>query len=162
MHARQTIREAIATILATTPTNWQKVLQTRISTTLQVWPYLKVYAVDEQSSRDLIHQVGNYDRAATIHVVGMLKIPGTGDGSGNMETVEDRMDDLSAEAETKLTFTALKAVVAKVETLALQSTSMEIVTIEYDDGSNSISHAEVTQVWSVTYSTKEGLPETLI
>ena len=159
MHARQTIREAIATILATTPTNWASVLQTRIATTRQIWPFLMVYAVDESAEQLLIHPVGIYDRTATIHVVGMLKMPGTGDGSGNMETVEDRMDALSAEVETKLTNATLKASVAKVQTLALQSTGMEIV-INDEDGS--ISHAAVTQVWSVTYATTEGLPETLI
>ena len=86
-------------------------------------------------------------------------MPGTGDGSGNMETVEDRMDALSAEVETKLTDATLKASLAKVQTLALQSTSMEIV-INDEDGT--ISHAAVTQVWGVTYATTEGLPETLI
>ena len=159
MHARQTIREAIATILATTPTNWASVLQTRIATTRQIWPFLMVYAVEEQSEQTLIHPVGIYDRTATIHVVGMLKMPGTGDGTGNMETVEDRMDALAAEVETKLTKATLKASVTKAHTLSLQSTGMEIV-INDEDGS--ISHAAVTQVWSVTYATTEGLPETLI
>jgi len=159
MHARQTIREAIATILTATPTNWSSVLQTRIATSRQIWPFLMVYAVDESTEQMLIHPVGIYDRTATIHVVGMLKMPGTGDGSGNMETVEDRMDALSAEVETKLTNATLKASVAKVQTLALQSTSMEIVT---DEDESTVSHAAVTQVWSVTYATTEGLPETLI
>lgn len=159
MHVRQTIREAVATILATTPTNWASVLQTRIATTRQVWPFLMVYAVDEATEQLLIHPTGIYDRTATIHVVGMLKVPGTGDGSGNMETVEDRMDALSAEVETKLTNATLKAVVAKTQSLALQSTSMEIV---LNDEDGSISHAAVTQAWVVTYATAEGLPETLI
>ncbi len=159
MHARQTIREAIATILATAPTNWSSVLQTRIATTRQVWPFLMVYAVEESAEQLLIHPTGIYDRTATIHIVGMLKMPGTGDGSGNMETVEDRMDALSSEVETKLTNATLKASVSKTQLLALQSTSMEIV-INDEDGS--ISHAAVTQVWSVAYSTSEGAPETLI
>lgn len=158
-HARQTIREAIATILATTPTNWASVLQTRMVTPRQIWPFLMVYAVEEQSEQMLIHPGGIYDRSATIHVVGMLKMPGTGDGTGNMETVEDRMDALAAEVETKLTKASLKALVAKVHTLALQSTGMEIV-VNDEDGS--ISHAAVTQVWNVTYATTEGLPEVLI
>jgi len=159
MHARQTIRDAIATILATTPTNWASVLQTRIVTQRQVWPFLMVYVVDEQAEQMLIHPAGIYDRTATFHVVGMLKMPGTGDGSGNMETVEDRIDSLCAEVETKLTNATLTAAVAKAKTLSLQSTSMEIV---LNDEENSVSHAAVTQVWSVSYDTVEGLPETLI
>lgn len=159
MHARQTIREAIAAILATTPTNWGSVLQTRIATQRQIWPFLMVYVVDESAEQMMIHPAGIYDRTATIHIVGMLKMPGTGDGSGNMETVEDRMDAMSAEIETKLTNATLTAITPKAKTLSLQSTSMEVV-INDEDGS--ISHAAVTQVWGVTYDTVEGLPETLI
>jgi hypothetical protein len=159
MHARQTIREAIATILATTPTNWVSVLQTRIATQRQIWPFLMVYVVDEQTEQMLIHPAGIYDRSATIHIVGMLKMPGTGDGTGSTETVEDRMDALCAEVETKLTNATLTAVTPKAKTLSLQSTSMEIVLSDED---SNISHAAVTQVWSVTYVTTEGLPETLI
>lgn len=159
MHARQTIREGIATILATTPTNWESVLQTRIATDRQIWPFLMVYVVDEQSEQLLIHPAGIYDRTATVHIVGMLKMPGTGDGSGSMETVEDRMDALSAEIETKLTNTTLKAVVQKAKTLSLQSTNMEI---NMANEENPVSHAAVTQVWTVSYDTTEGLPETLI
>jgi hypothetical protein len=159
MHARQTIREAIATILKTTPTNWGSVIETRIATQRQIWPFLMVYVVDEQAEQLLMHPVGIYDRSATIHIVGMLKMPGTGDGSGNMETVEDRMDALSAEIETKLTNATLRTAVPLAKTLSLQSTSMELVLTDED---SSVSHAAVTQVWTVTYDTTEGLPETLI
>lgn len=159
MHARQTIREAVASILATTPINWASVLQTRIATTRQIWPFLMVYATDEQAEQVLIHPVGLYDRTVTINVAGMLKMPGTGDGSGNMETVEDRMDAIAAEIETKLTNTSLKTAVPKVQTLALQSTDMEIV-VNDEDGS--VSHAALTLAFVITYTTNEGLPEILI
>lgn len=159
MHARQTIREAIASILATTPINWASVLQTRIVTTRQIWPFLMIYADDEQAEQVLIHPVGIYDRTATIRIEGMLKMPGTGDGSGNMETIEDRMDAMAAEIETKLTNTTLKSAIAKAQSCDLQSTTMEIIT---NDDDNSISHSVITQIWRVQYSTAEGAPETLI
>ena len=158
-HARQTIREAIGTLLATTPTNWGKVFETRIVTSRQVWPFLMVFVGDESVDSLLIHPVSIYDRSLTVNIVGMLKMPGTGDGSGSTETVEDRMDAMAAEIETKLTLSTLQAVVPKVKTLALQSTSMEVITNETD---GSISHAEITQSWALSYDTAEGLPETLI
>ena len=159
-HARQTIREAIGTILAVaTPTNWAKVYETRVTTSRQIWPLLMVFATDETAERMGIGSTGIYDKSVNISIVGMLKMPGTGDGTSMAETVEDRMDAMAAEIETKLTITTLTAIVAKAKTLALQSTGMDVVTNEAD---GSISHAELTQVWQVTYDTAEGAPETLI
>ena len=160
MHARQTIREAIATVLAAaTPTNWGKVFETRLVTSRQVMPFLIVYASDETATSLLIHPSSIYDRMLTINIVGMLKMPGTGDGTSMTETIEDRMDAMSAEIETKLTNTSLQAIVAKAKALQLQSTAMEVVVNETD---GSISHAELTQTWVVSYDTVEGAPEVLI
>jgi hypothetical protein len=158
-HARQTIREAVASILATTPTAWAKVYETRIATQRQVWPFLMVFVTDEAATPLLIHPANIIDRTATVQVVGMLKMPGTGDGTGMTETVEDRMDVMAAEVETKLTTTALQAVVAGAKSLALVTTSMDVITSETD---GSISHAELTMTWQVSYDTAEGAPETLI
>lgn len=158
-HARQTIREAVATVLAATPTNWGKVFETRLVPNRQVMPFLIVYASDETSAAMMIHPSNIYDRVLTVNVVAMLKMPGTGDGSSMTETVEDRMDVVAAEIETKLTTTALGAIVSKAKTLELKSTAMEVVVNETD---GSISHAELTQTWAITYNTVEGAPETLI
>jgi len=158
-HARQQVREAIATLLATTPTNWSMVLQTRLVTPRQVWPFLMVYVTDESAEQMLIHPSGIYDRSAQLNIVGMLKMPGMGNGTGDSETVEDRMDAMAAEIETKLTLSTVQAALAKVKTISLQTSGMEIV-INEDDGS--VSHAVLTQVWAVTYDTVEGSPETLI
>lgn len=158
-HARQTIREAIATVLSTAPTNWVKVFETRIVTSRQVMPFLIVYASDEACTSMLMHPASIYDRTITIQITAMLKMPGTGDGTGMTETVEDRMDVVAAEIETKLTRTSLTAIVPKVKTLELQSTAMEVVVNEAD---GNISHAELTQTWVVTYDTAEGAPEVLI
>lgn len=159
MHARQTIREAIATILRTSPTNWVSVLETRVVPSRQIWPFLMVHPTDEQESPILIHPSNIYDRTLNISIIGMLKMPGTGDGTGNTETIEDRMDAVAAEIETKLTNTTLRASVSLVKELYLVNTSMDVVTNEED---GSISHATLTQSWTVRYHTAEGSPETLI
>lgn len=158
MHARQTVREAIATLLAATPSNWGMVLQTRLVTPRQVWPFLMVYVTEEAVDSLLIHPASIYDRTAQVNVVGMLKMPGMGNGSGDSETVEDRMDAMAAEIETKLTTATLTAAQPKVKTIALQTSGMEIV-VNDEDGT--VSHAVLTQVWQVSYVTAEGSPETL-
>ncbi len=159
MHARQTVREAIASLLAATPSNWSTVLQTRLVTQRQVWPFLMVYVTDESVDSMLIHPTSIYDRTAQVNVVGMLRMPGMGNGTGDSETVEDRMDAMAAEIETKLTAATLTASVNKVKTVALQSSSMEIVVNEED---GTVSHAVLTQIWQVSYVTAEGSPETLV
>lgn len=94
-----------------------------------------------------------YSRDVTISVNGMLKLPGTGD----TYTIEDRMDECAAEIESKLTQSALRTELSQVHTLALTSTSMEVI-LE-DDG---IDHAEVILQWRIGYSTLEGFPATLL
>lgn len=154
-HARQTIREAVATILSVTPSNWVSVLQTRIATSRQIWPFIQVFVTDETSTQLLIHQTGLYDRFLSISVVGMLKMPGTG-GDSDKETIEDRMDALCLEVETKMTRSALGAIVANAKTLSLTSTMMEIALDEADQ----VSHGVVTLVYEVSYNTVEGSPGT--
>jgi hypothetical protein len=88
-----------------------------------------------------------------LSVAGMLRLPGTGD----TYTIEDKMDEVAAEIETKLTQSALREEVMQVGSLALVSTSMEVIIEE--DG---VDHAEVITSWRVGYSTLEGSPETLI
>lgn len=158
-HARQQVREAIAALLAATPSNWSTVLQTRLATSRQVWPFLMVYVTDESAEQILIHPGGLYDRVASINIVGMLKMPGMGNGSGDGETVEDRMDAMASEIETKLTVSTITATLPKIKTLTLSSSNMEIVVNE-DDGS--VSHAVLTQVWQASYDTAEGSPETMV
>ena len=156
-HARQTIREAAAGLLAATPTNWNKVYETRIASSRQVWPYLMVFDTEETSSQATVNSSGIYQRSMTLSIVGMLKLPGTGDGTGMTETIEDRMDTVAAEIETKLTLSALAAV-CKVQFVELQSTSKDVITTENND----ISHAEITTTWSIGYYTSEGYPSTLL
>lgn len=152
-HARQTIREAIATLLRNTPTNWGSVLETRLQSTRQEWPYVMVFADSETSNAMTVHAPTVYSRSLTIFVVGMLRLPGTGD----VQTVEDLMDDLAVEVETKLTSTTLRAIVSKVEAVELVATKMDVI-LEVDG----IDHAEVHMTWRVQYATAEGAASTLI
>lgn len=152
-HARKIIRSAIATILKTSPSNWSSVSESRIQSTRQQWPYLLVFADGETSESMTLTLPMPYERDVTISIVGLLRLPGTGD----TYTVEDKMDSLAAEIETKLTTTTLRAAVSRVQSVMLVASKMDVI-LE-DDG---IDHAELNQTWQISYSTLEGIPEILI
>lgn len=152
-HGRKEIRSAIATILRATPTAWKSVAESRIESQRQIWPYLMVFAESETSEADVVNNPSIYGRTVNITVAGMLRLPGTGDTI----TIEDSMDTMAAEIETKLTQTTLRASVTTLKSLELVSSSMAVIIEE--DG---INHAELNMTWRVIYWTTEGLPETLI
>lgn len=152
-HARKTIRSAIATILKSSPTNWQSVTETRIQSPRQVWPYLMVFAESDVATPLSVNLPGMYDREITIAIVGLLRLP----GSGDTYTIEDKMDAVAAEIETKLTTATLRAAVPKVQILSLRSSKMDVILED-----NGVDHAQVHQTWTVMYSNTEGLPEALI
>jgi len=152
-HGRKTIRSAIATLLATTPSAWSQVVETRIQSSRQIWPYLMVFAESEDSDDTVVNMGGIYSRNLVVSVVGLLRLPGTGD----TQTIEDKMDTMAAEIETKLTHTTLSATVSAVKSVSLIASRMDVI-IE-DDG---IDHAELNLSWRVNYYTAEGSPETLI
>lgn len=152
-HGRKTIRSAIATILATTPSAWSQVIETRIQSPRQIWPYLMVFAESEDSDDSVVDLGGIYSRNLLVSVVGLLRLPGTGD----TQTIEDKMDTMAAEIETKLTYTALKTTVSAVQGLTLIASRMDVILEE--DG---VDHAELNLTWRVNYYTAEGSPETLI
>jgi hypothetical protein len=152
-HARNTIRSAIAAILSAAPTAWSSVSESRIQSSRQIWPYVMVFTDDDSSDALLIHPTNIYERNLSVSVVGLLRLPGTGD----TYTIEDKMDDLAAEVETTLTRASLKVVVPKIQSLVLKSTSMNVV-IEPDG----VDHGEVHMNWEVSYATAEGAPSVLI
>lgn len=152
-HARKTIRNAVATILKTSPSNWSSVAESRIQSTRQQWPYLMVFADSETSEAVTMTLPMPYERDVTISIVGLLRLPGTGD----TYTIEDKMDAVAAEIETKLTTATLRAAVSKVQSVMLVASKMDVILEE--DG---IDHAELNQTWQVSYSTLEGLPESFI
>lgn len=153
-HARQQIREAAATALRVTPSTWGQVFETRIPSSRAVMPYLMTFAPDDAPDAATIDQPGIYLRDATLIVAGRLRLPGNND----TETIEDRMDALAAEVETKLTFAALIAALPLVKSLRLGPTEAVVVTDEQD----APQYAEVTLQFTARYATAEGAPETLI
>jgi hypothetical protein len=112
-----------------------------------------VFAESDSSDPTTVSDPCVYGRELSISIVGMLRLPGTGD----TYTVEDRMDEVSAEIETKLTQSALRDSVPQVQSLSLVSTVMEVI----EDGEGNY-HAEVTTSWRVGYSTLEGSPGSLL
>lgn len=153
-HARQQIREQIASVLKATPITYKAVFETRIAPSRAVMPFLLIFASDESAEQMLIHPVGMYDRSVTINIIAALKMPGTGNGTSHTQTIEDSMDAVSVEIETKLT----AAAITKAKTLSLTGTRMEVI---LNDQDGTVSHAELTQTWVATYDTVEGLPEIL-
>lgn len=153
MHARQQIREAVATVLSRNPVAWKhdSVTQTRIPATRQIWPYLMVFAESETSGQLTVNDPAVYEREVTITVAGMLKMP------TDTSIIEDKMDECAAEIEKKLTQSALRNELQQIQSLTLISTSMEVV--QEEDG---IDHGEVITSWRISYSTLEGSPDVLI
>ncbi|SEN70941.1 hypothetical protein SAMN05216404_106153 [Nitrosospira multiformis] len=150
-HARQQIREAVAAVLSRNPVPWKTVTKTRIPATMQIWPYLMVFAESESSSQLTVNDPCVYEREVTITVAGMLKLP------TNTSIIEDKMDECAAEIEQKLTQSTLRNELQQIQSLTLISTSMEVV--QEEDG---IDHGEVITSWRISYSTLEGSPDTLI
>ncbi len=153
-HARQVIREKAALLLATTPTTWVSVLETRVPTKRQVYPYLMVYSDGEAVDNLTEDDPTVLQRDMNIVIVGMLRMP----GGHETITIEDKLDAVAAEIETKLDFAALQAVVPKLHGLFLNSTEMSVVVTPDEQ----IDHAEIIQVWTARYYTLDGAPEVLI
>lgn len=154
-HVRQQIREAVTTLLnASTHSKWTRAYETRIPSARQVWDYIMVYPSDEPVVAELIHSPNIYTREMTLNVIGMLKMPGNTD----TQTIEDKMDAMAVDIETRLTFSALSAVVSGVEAFYLVSSSMDVIVTDDDK----VDHAELSTVWRVGYSTAEGAPQTFI
>jgi len=153
-HARQTIREGAAALLKVSPSTYSSVQESRVPSSRQIWPYLLVFADAEVS--DLLTEdiPGILSRSMQLVIVGMLRMPGNGD----TQTIEDKMDAMTAELETKLSFSTLQAAVGAVKGMTLTGTTMEVVLTPEE----AISHAEVTQVWQVDYYTADGSPEALL
>jgi hypothetical protein len=152
MHARKQIRDAVATLLNASPVNWQLVTPSRIASSRQVWPYLMVFADGETSEPITVTEPMVSQRSLSVAVVGMLRLPGTGD----TQTVEDRMDALAEEVETKLTTAAVRGLIA-INSCSLVSTVMDVFIEE-----ESVDHAEIKLVYNIVYTTLDGAPSALI
>src|SRR3990167_8668209 len=146
-HVRQQIREAVATLLKVSPSTWGPVFETRIPTSRAVMPFLMVFADGESVDSISVNSPGVYFRDLNIVVAGRLKLPGNND----TETVEDRMDALASEVETKLSFSALLSTMTQLKGIRLASTEMVVVI----DDQDSPQYAEVTLAFVARYVTAE-------
>jgi hypothetical protein len=153
-HARQKIREAVAALLKVTPTKWGPVFETRIPTGRAVMPYLMVFADGEAAESISANMPGIYLRDLNIAVAGRLKLPGNND----TQTVEDRMDAVAAEVESKLAFSALLAALPQIKSIRLTNTEMVVVI----DDQDSPQYAEVTLSYVMQDATAAAAPTTLI
>jgi hypothetical protein len=153
-HARQQIREAAATLLKVSPSTWGQVFETRIPSSRAVMPYLMIFSDGEVIDPSTVNLPDAYQRDLNLVVAGRLRLPGNND----TETVEDRMDALAVEVETKLKFSALLLTLTQIKSLRLVTTEMVVVTDEQD----APQYAEVTLSFVAQYFTAEGAPETLI
>jgi hypothetical protein len=115
-----------------------------------------VFVESETSQAATVNDPCNYERELILSVVGMLRLPGTGD----KESIEDRMDEVSAEIETKLTQDTLRSKIM-VGSLEMLSSGMAVIEGEGEDGRLTY-HAEITLSFRIGYSTLEGSPDSLI
>ena len=153
-HARQQVREAVATLLKVSPVTWGPVFETRIPSSRAVLPYLLVFSDGESVEAISVNSPGVYLRDLNVIVAGRLRLPGNND----TETVEDKMDALASEVETKLSFSAMVATLSQLKSIRLASTEMSVIVNE-DDAPQ---YAEVTLAFVAQYATAEAAPTTLI
>ena len=153
-HARQQIREAVATLLKVSPATWGPVFETRIPSSRAVLPYLMVFSDGESADQISVNSPCVYLRDLNLVVAGRLRLPGNND----TETIEDRMDALAAEVETKLGFSSLLTTLSQLKSIRLTSTEMNVIVNE-DDAPQ---YAEVTLAFVAQYATTEAAPTVLI
>lgn len=154
-HARKTIRNAIAALLNAAPAHptrtWRTAFETRAPQKRRVHPYLTIHVEQEPAEPLTVDAPVIVSREAMVVIRGYLQI-------SSKETAEDSMDAMSADIETRLTGTALRAAVSGVKTFYLVGTEMELT----EEEDKQIAEAILTQTWLVQYATSEGSPETLI
>lgn len=152
-HARQQIRDAVATLLNAAPSSYRRAYNTRIQPMQQVWPYLLVWIGTESVTLETIHPGVLLNRVAILTVEARLQVL-----QRETETMESRMDEIAAEIETTLTVSALQAIV-DVKDISLADSSFDVV---MNDEDGSISFALLTMNFAVNYYTVDGSPEILV
>jgi len=152
-HAREQVRSAVVTLLNTSPTAYRRAYNTRIPPQQQVWPYLMVWAESESIPDRTIHPSSMQMREMVLVVEARVQLP-----QRETEEMENQMDDVSAEIETKLTLTALQTALPKVESFILTDTRLELA-VDQDDVP---SYGAVVMNYQISYATVEGTPGTLI
>ncbi|MCG7984734.1 MAG: hypothetical protein JAY90_18530 [Candidatus Thiodiazotropha lotti] len=149
-HVRKQVRDAVGVLLSANPTNWNHVFKTKITPQREVLPYLLVYIDNENIEALDISPAYLQLRDMQLIVRGRFRLV-------EGESLEDYLDDIAVEIETKLTTATLKA------QLADKLKGFELVTINDDliTDDNERSYAEIVFEWHVKVMTTEGIPETL-
>jgi hypothetical protein len=151
-HARQQVRDAVVTILNTTPASYNRAYNTRIQPMQQVWPYVMVWTESETITDRVINHGGSQMREMSLTIEARLQLP-----QRETEVMETRMDTVAAEIETKLKLLSIQTALVKVTSCYLTDTRMELA-VDQDDVP---SYGAVVMNWLIGYTTNEGSPETL-
>lgn len=150
-HARQQLIDGVTALLnAAGSTNWRLVQKTRLLTTRTVMPHLQVYVEDENIDPLTVVEPKTYMRDALLVVRGVLPV-------SEIQTTEERLNDVSKDIEAALTASALISQVAQAKELVLTGTGFDIVPGDNDTPQ----YATVTVTWRIRYVTVEGAPQTL-
>ena len=152
-HVRETVRSAVVTLLNTSPTAYRRAYNTRIPPQQQVRPYLMVWAESEAIPDRTIHPSSMQLRDMSLVVEARVQLP-----QRETEELENQMDDVAAEIETKLTLAAIQTALPKVESFILTDTRLELA-VDMDDVP---SYGSVVMNYLISYATTEGTPGTLI
>lgn len=152
LHIRQQVKYAIASLLKVDMVEYESVLETRLQSSRQIWPYLLVYSTGDTVESVAATDPNIYLRQINITVVGMLRI-----NNDNLE-IEQIMDAFCLEVESKLISSNLRALVPQFESFSMVSTNLDIIVTEDD----AIDHAEATMNFVVTCANSETSPSVLI
>ena len=140
-------------LLSASPINWTGVYSQRTPPQREVWPYVMVYSEAESGTQEIIGLPGIYLRELTIVTVGKSQII-----QDYHDKIENTLDTIAAEIETKLTTATLQASsgMANIKSLALIDTMIDTV---IDDSGPRYGYIVLT--WRIQYMTAEGIPATL-
>jgi len=152
-HVREQVRGAVVTLLNTSPTAYRRAYNARIPPMQQVWPYLMVWVESEAIPDRTIHPSSMQMRDMVLTIEARVQLP-----QRETEELENQMDDVAAEIETKLTLTAVQTALPKVESFILTDTRLELAV----DQEENPSYGAVVMNYLISYATIEGTPGTLI
>jgi hypothetical protein len=152
-HARQQIREAVATILSRSPIAWKTVLKQRKEPDRVLWPYLMVHTPSDDPVAASVNSSSVQLFACDLLIEGRLRLPGNGD----MATIEEQFDAMGTEIQTKLTFPALLAQIPGIKSLSPPRTNTDVLPDEDD-----VYFGQIVLSYTVGYAILEGIPGTLI
>lgn len=151
-HARQQIRDALTTLLNTSPTNYKRAYNTRIPPMQQVWPYVLLWFDNESIDETTINPAWWQMRVGTMTIDCRTQLP-----MRETESLENRLDEMALEIEQKLVSSASVAAV-DIKNIRLLNTAMDVIL----DDENNPSYGSARMTYEIKYCTNEGTPQTLI